>query len=288
MKLSHVIWPAWSLVPVVALAVHFGPGQLALNEEKAVAITDKAEDLEAVAQELQDVAHQAHLAWIAARRQANDTGDPADARAAREAADTADIAYVKASKAWQATADQYQTAQTIWEDLDAERATAMRIARNRAVIRAGEITTGVRDLESWLAEATDRGEGDTELARWARAEIAAGYYYGARLMRQAGKPTEEWTTVASLARQNFRYLAEGQTGQTRAELEQEQKNLELALNLEHAADDLQWTPRPRNSPQQGNTDGLGNRPGNRPGMSRRPGEGDARGAGGEDGIPRGW
>jgi|GEM_PF-3655957 len=288
MKLAHVVWPVWSLVPVVALAVHFGPGQLALNEEQAISATAKADDLEAVAQAAQDAAHAAHLAWITARRSASDSGDPADARAARDAADAADRAYAEASKAWQAAADQYQTAQTIWEDLDTTRATAMRIARNRAVIRAGEITTGVRDLESWLAEATEHGEGDTELARWARAEIAAGYYYGARLMRQAGKPTEEWTTVASLARQNFRYLAEGQTDQARAELEQEQKNLELALNLEHAADDLQWTPRPRNSPQQGNTEGLDNRPGGR-GVSRRPpGNQDGRGAGGEDGIPAGW
>ena len=39
-------------------------------------------------------------------------------------------------------------------------------------------------------------------------ELATAYYYGARLMRLAGKPADEWREVAGRARQNFRYLAE--------------------------------------------------------------------------------
>ncbi|MCA9297789.1 MAG: hypothetical protein KDA28_01915 [Phycisphaerales bacterium] len=288
MTWKRIIWPIWSLVPVVALAIHFGPGQLAMTEARARRAFEQALELEVVAQAAQDEAHALHLAWLDARREAVESAEPASAQRAREAADDADRAYARASAAWLDASTQFAEAQDQWKDLDDTQTTLARIARNRTLIRAGEITSGVRDLEAWLAEAIDRGDGETDLARQARTEIASGYYFGARLMRQAGKPTEEWMTVASLARQNFRYLAEGTTGEAREALDDAQKNLELALDLEHASDEVQWKPRPRNSPQKGNTEGLDGQDGR--GKTRRPPRrrGDARGAGGVGDIPPGW
>ncbi len=289
MTFQRLAWAAWTLAPVAGLAIYFGPGQQALTQEKAMTMLAQAGALEAAAQDAQDAAHQKHLDWLHARRLATESRVPADARAAQLAADEADQAYVEASKAWQATADQFQGAGALFEAIDSPRTDVVAVARARALIRSGELTAGVRDLEGWLAEAIDQGLGDSELARQARAEIAAGYYYGARLMRQAGEPTPDWTKVASLARQNFRYLAETETdaGTTAAAPGQEQLNLEVALNLERSVEDLTATPLPRNSPQKGNTKGL--RDGMGKGKTRTPPRGkDGRGAGGTDEIPNGW
>ncbi len=71
-----------------------------------------------------------------------------------------------------------------------DRAQTVRIARDRALVRAGSIADGVGDLEQMLDTLSDAGQGATTLADQAREEAATGYYYGARLLVRQWQTTE--------------------------------------------------------------------------------------------------
>src|SRR5262249_25622427 len=154
-------------------------------------------------------------------------------------------------------------------------------------IRAGSIADGVNDLENLLDELGDAGQAESVLSGQAREELATGYYYGARLMRIAGKPASQWRAISGWSRQNFRYLAEtSRNRESNLKSDEFQKNLELVLNLEQSAqEDLLARPLPKHSPR-GGSEGLGERKGRtkRPPRSRD----DARGAGGVGDIEGGW
>ncbi len=280
-------WSVWALLPVVGLAYHFGPGQRAYNEGQARDVLASVDSLESKAQAAQNHAYELHLAALKARRAALESKSPEDMASAREAAAREDEAYAAAAGAWQAAADQLQKAHDMLSAAESGKAPEVRLERNRALIRAGKLVEGVGDIEAMLETMSEQGDDDSPLARRAREEAATGYYYGARLLRAAGKPTEEWREVSGLARQNFRYLAEteGDNKERAAEL---QKNLELVLNLEQSdQDDLYAKPMPKNSPR-GNCDGLGNCKGK--GKKKDPPrrKGDSRGAGGVGEIQGGW
>ena len=123
----------------------------------------------------------------------------------------------------------------------------------------------------------------------ASLQLATAYYYGARLMRLAGKPADEWREVASRARQNFRYLAEDARtrGAPDGEVANHEKNGELVLNLEQSSlDELYAKPRPKDSPT-GTCDKLGQNP--RPGRKgRNQGDKPSKGAGMNGEIGPGW
>jgi hypothetical protein len=127
------------------------------------------------------------------------------------------------------------------------------------------------------------------LAREARTELATAYYYGARLLRLAGQPAEQWREAASRAKQNFRYLAEEAKarGASREEIANHEKNGELVLNLEQSSlDELYGKPRPKDSPTgncNGLCDGKGKKPGKKPG-----GDKPSKGAGMNGEIGNGW
>ncbi|HYD00169.1 MAG TPA: hypothetical protein VEB22_03000 [Phycisphaerales bacterium] len=289
MILKRVAWTAWALIPVAALAYHFGPGQRSYIEDRAGDLLSQARTLGAAAEQAQDAAYQAHLAALRARRTALETKTPEAAAAAKAAADAEDASYAHAAAAWTAAADKLKLAHDMLSAAGSARAQTVRIARNRALIRAGEIGEGVGDLELMLDTLADTGQSSSELADQAREEAATGYYYGARLLRSVGKPASEWREVSGQARQNFRYLAEtAETGAAGPRAAERQKNLELVLNLEQSSDeDLVAKPLPKNSPRRG---GEGLRPGNRAGKTKRPPRrrDDARGAGGVGDIPGGW
>lgn len=288
MNMSKLAWAGWSVLPVIVLAYHFGPGQAAYQRGQAAQILSRAATLQDKAQAAQDLAHQKHLAWVAARKQAVQTKAPEDERAASQAAADADAAYVQASQAWRATADSLTSAQGILETLASPKAGEVRIVKDRALIRSGEIASGVNDLDAWLDELTDKGQAETPLAKEARAEAATGYYYAARLMRLAGKPTGEWMEAASWARQNFRFVAEEDAAA--GDPGDQQKNLELALNLEQSSgEDLVAMPLAKNSPSKGNCENI-NKLGNNKKKSKKPPKSkqDSRGAGGVDDLPPGW
>lgn len=288
MILRNIAWSVWALIPVAALAYHFGPGQRAYTEDRAGDLLSQARKLDTTAEAAQEAAYQAHLAALKARRAGLELKTPEATAAAKVAADTEDAAYTQAATAWAAAADKLREAQEMLTAAGSDKAQTVRIARDRALIRAGNIGEGVGDLELMLDTLTDAGQSAAPLADQAREEAATGYYYGARLLRSAGKPTNEWREVSGQARQNFRYLAEsGDKSAADLKAAELQKNLELVLNLEQSTDeDLTAKPLPKYSPRRG---GEGLRPGERPGKSKRPPrKRDARGAGGTGEIEGGW
>jgi hypothetical protein len=289
MLASRIGWTCWALLPVAGLAYHFGPGQRAYTEDRARDVIGQAQRLEADAQDAQDAAYQAHLLSLKARKTALASKAAPDEAAARDAATREDEAYRIAAEKWKLTADKLQQAQDMLGAAGSAKTDPVRVARDRALIRAGKIAEGVGDLENMLDTMSEAGQQETALARKAREEVATGYYYGARLMRVAGKPAAEWRAVSGAARQNFRYLAETSTdGGAESKTGELQKNLELVLNLEQSGqEDLLAKPLPKNSPR-GSAEGLG--PGKKQGKSKRPPRKgpDARGASGVGDIEGGW
>ena len=294
----RLFWTAWALVPVAVLAWHFGPGQAALRRDRAAEIVAAASVLEAEAIRLSEIAYAAHLEAIEARGAAFASYDPSLRDAAIDAGAREDAAAEAAEAAWAATAATLDETVALLEgdagaDTLAPSAEAIvaevRLARARALVRAGEIGRGANDLEDLLIRLGEAGDGEGDLAIAAREELATAYYYGARLLRLAGKPGPEWRRIAALARQNFRYLAErtAEGGGDPQRVADHERNTELVLNLEQSSrEELSFLPRPRQSPT-GAGEGLGRelRPGRR---GRNQGDQPARGAGMNGEIGNGW
>ena len=281
--LSKTLWTLWALLPILGLTYHFGPGQDAYTRDRATRLLSQAAAAQRAAEASQEAAYARHLETIRARRDHVASASPENAARVKAAVAAEDEAYKVAAEAWRGVADAFGRVQAVMPTgVGAER---VRVARGRAMVRSGQIGTGVQDLQDMLDEMEDRGEGDAPIAREAREELATGYYYGARLMRLAGKPAEEWREVSGRARRNFRYLAETEKDQSVAA--DFKNNLELVLNLEQTGvEDLQAKPQPKKSPR-GNGNGI------LPGKGRRspqpPRRGDARnGASGTGEIEGGW
>jgi hypothetical protein len=283
----HVAWTCWALLPIFGLAYHFGPGQRLYHRDSAARALSQANAAQLQASDAQGAAYAQHLKAIDARRAAFLSQDPTDAAKAKTAGAQEEAAYEIAATAWKAAADSYQRVQDTLADGASEIADRVRWSHARALIHAGQIATGVDELEDLLDKLTDQGKGDSELARKCREEAATGYYYGARLMRLSGRPASEWKEISGRARQNFRYLAE--TSGADPELaKNHQNNLELVLNLEQSSlEDIQAKPLPKDSPR-GNRDGLGQ--GQRKGKSKRPPRRGPpnNGAGGAGEVEGGW
>ncbi len=294
MWLSRIAWTAWALLPVFGLTYHFGPGQRAYREDQAARIVAKARTLEEQAHQAQDAAYALHLSAMKARRAALASRSPDDAARARDAGEQELSAYRKAADAWKAVADTLHQAQDALAQSPSDTLRRVRLAKGRALIRSGQVNTGVADLEDLMESIEDHNTdsrptaADAEFAHRVREELATGYYYNARLLRLAGAKSEEWREVSGKARQNFRYLAETARAERRdLDAVNHQKNVELVLNLEQSSlQELQAKPIPKNSPRAGRD---GDRPGQRAGKSKRPPrKGDDRGAGGAGDIGPGW
>ena len=289
MKMSRLAWTLWALVPVGLLAFHFGPGQAAYREDKAAKLVAKADAAQQEALALQSAAYEKHLAAIAARIAAFGKEDDSLRNAAAAATVDEEAAYAKASAAWKSTADALAEAQSYVDEIGGPVREEIRLAKARALVRTGDVAAGTNELEDLLYDAGEHDALGTPLALKAREELATAYYYGARLMRLAGKPADEWREVASRARQNFRYLAEDAKarGASGDEVANHEKNGELVLNLEQSSlDELYAKPRPKDSPT-GKCNGLGQKP--RPGnKGRNQGQKPAKGAGMNGEIGNGW
>jgi hypothetical protein len=288
-NLSRLGWTVWALIPVGLLAFHFGPGQAAYREDKAAKLVARADGFQREALALQQVAYDAHLAAIDARIAAFGKDDAALRQAALDANAREEEAYALAGAAWRQTADALAEAQTCVDEIGGRVREEIRLAKARALVRTGDVAAGANELEDILYESGENAAIDATLSLEAREELATAYYYGARLMRLAGKPADEWREVASRARQNFRYLAEDarQRGAPGAEVANHEKNGELVLNLEQSSlDELYAKPRPKDSPT-GKCNGLGQQP--RPGRKgRNQGDKPAKGARMNGEIGNGW
>lgn len=285
--LSRMAWGCWAVVPVALVTYHYGPGQTAYVQDRAAQLQNAAVHSQASAQTAQDGAYEKHLAAIEARRSA--FLDPtAEHTAAATAATTAEqTMYATAASEWKVTAERYQEVLTTLGDASPQDASAVRWSKARASVRAGDIWTGIDDLELLVDELEAESAVDQPLARAAREELATAYYYGARLLRLSGMPAQEWRVESGKARQHFRYLAEqakrGDSAESAADAINDQRNLELVLNLEQSTlVDLQGKAMPKDSPCSGSC----NRPAKKPGK-KKP-SGDARGAGVAAEIPDGW
>ena len=289
MKMSRLAWTLWALIPVGLLAFHFGPGQAAYREDKAAKLVAKADAAQQEALALQSAAYEKHLAAIAARIAAFGKEDDSLRNAAAAATVDEEAAYAKASAAWKVTADALAEAQSYVDEIGGPVREEIRLAKARALVRTGDVAAGTNELEDLLYDAGEHDSLGTPLALKAREELATAYYYGARLMRLAGKPADEWREGASRARQNFRYLAEDAKarGASGDEVANHEKNGELVLNLEQSSlDELYAKPRPKDSPT-GKCNGLGQKP--RPGnKGRNQGQKPAKGAGMNGEIGNGW
>ena len=124
------------------------------------------------------------------RRGARLSGDQSDERLIEQALETEQEAYAIASDAWKATADAYLVVEHLLGD--SEDALVVQWAKARALVRAGEIYNGIDQLQS-IMDRIEFDEIDNEaLANGAREELAAAYYYGARILREEGRPAELW------------------------------------------------------------------------------------------------
>ncbi|MBS0196545.1 MAG: hypothetical protein JSR77_07290 [Planctomycetes bacterium] len=286
---TRIAWTIWALLPILGLAYHFGPGQRAFMEDRAARLLAAAIHKQDAAIKAQESAYAVHLKAIDARRAAFLSQSTADVTNSQEIGKQEDAAYKEAASAWEATADAFGQAQEVLKSAESKSLNYARWAHSRALIRGGRLGSGVNELEELIEELASKGQATTQLARDARSELATGYYYGARLMRLADKPAQEWREVSGKARQNYRYLAETALakGESDSTVKEYQNNLELVLNLEQSSlADLQAKPLPKNSPR-GMKEGIGPP---KAGKSKRPPrKGDARdGASGVGEIDGGW
>jgi hypothetical protein len=291
--LSRGGWTLWALVPVGVLAYHFGPGQSAYRASFAKDLVTKAEAAQATAMTLQDLAYESHLDAVRVRAEAFGKDDAELVARVKAANEVEDAAYAKAAAAWKETAAILAQAQELVADDQGATPKQIRLARARAVVRTGDIAAGADDLEALLAsmdeDALDPATGrDSALALETREELATAYYYGARLMRMAGKPASEWREVSGMARQNFRYLAEEAraSGKDAEIVANHEKNGELVLDLEQSSvEGLFLKAKPKDCPN-GQCNGLGKKPGS----GKKPGKGNkpSRGAGMDGEIGHGW
>ena len=288
MKRSRLAWTAWAILPALALSYHFGPGQRHHNEAHASRLLIEANTQQSLADEAQDAAYEAHRAAVAARLAARARpDDPLLARAAHDLTTLETEAYASAADAWTRAAETYGGVLASLTDSAPEVRDPVRLARARALVRSGDLDSGVSELESIL-DSVDPG---SEIALEAREEYATAHYFGARALRVQGAPTEEWRQVAAIARENYRYVAErAALNATNAHhVSDMQRNGELVLNLEQSAlEEILAKPRPRGSPGDGVCK-AGTLPGKGRGKGRgNRGEQPSNGAGHLGEIGDGW
>ncbi|MCE7972742.1 MAG: hypothetical protein DYG92_00225 [Leptolyngbya sp. PLA1] len=285
--LWRALWTLWAIAPVVAAAYHFGPGQKHYLADRAAGVLARAEREQQDAMTLQETAYQSHLRALEARAAAFGSDDPTLHDKAKHAGAVEQDAYAAAATAWQRVADTLGGAEALIDDQDHSLRQRVRVSRGRALVRAGSVGSGAEVLEGLLEEFTASRAPDPSLERQVREELATAYYYGARLMRLGGRPAPEWKEISGRAAQQYRYLAE--TARARGEDSEalnQQKNVELVLNLEQSSlDELFAKARPKDSPTGSGRIGTEPRPGSR---GRRRGDRPGGGAGLDGEIGQGW
>ena len=288
MRVARIAWALWAVLPVAAFAYHFGPGQAIYQHERAVELQRQALELERDAMALHRTAYARHLEAVDARRVAAGSPTPEAEALANAATEQESRAFGLASAAWRLVADAFGRIQEVAKDASPATLRTIRWSRSRALVRAGDLWTGIRELEDVLGELEADGLAGSSMARTTREELASAYYYAARLMRLSGEPAEEWFIESGKARQHFRYLAERERakGLNAERAKNYEQNVELVLDLEQSTLlEIQGKPLPEDSPL-GRT---GNRPGRGEGKTKRPPRGrDGRGAGGAQDIREGW
>lgn len=283
-------WSVWAVLPVLALAFHFGPGQAYLNRDLATAQLKIANLLEAEAKRLQNDAYVAQFETLAAREQLVEQDNETLREETNRLLEAEQKAYALASDAWKLAAERYEQVESLLAE--APEANQVRLLRGRALVRAGEVFNGIEELQATLVAARESpasGSAKTsELIDATREELAAAHYYGARLLREEGRSAGVWRNVSETSRQQFRFLAEQSADAKQEETARSlQRNLERVLDLEQQdRAELVGRPIPKDSPRA-RRPGDGE-PAKRPGNGRRPGDRPGNGAAGMMEMGDGW
>jgi hypothetical protein len=152
---------------------------------------------------------------------------------------------------WSDAAQAYDSALAALPPSDETWRRRLEVELGKALVMSGDIVEGQERLEKTLVELDDADQGDSEVARAARYELATASYYAAWIMRLEGATAEEWLVEAEVARQNFRLLAEGAAAESSmpSEANDFERSLEATIKLEQMdLSELLARPRPKNCP----------------------------------------
>ncbi len=134
------------------------------------------------------------------------------------------------SEEWKKAVELYQQALADVPVDDEEATLWLKLQTSHAEFMSGNTWAGITAMEEVMNEA---GDIQPELARDARARIAAAQYFATWKLRLEGAKPEIWKPEAEKARQHFRLLAE----------EAEKNNLASAAELKKNVESVIWLER---------------------------------------------
>ena len=202
---------AWLLLPAVAAAYHYGPGQEALRLDDAGAALARG----------REAAAQARL--VAAK-----DGDAA------------------AREYWAVAEEALGQALSLLPKERVAETRAIVLERAKAQMQVSQLPEARRSLETLVDELAADAQADRALLADARETLANAQYYTTWLMRLEGQPRDEWLKEIEASRQNYTLLAEQSkaAGDERGAAEQA-RTVESAVRLARTdLKELQGIPLP--------------------------------------------
>ena len=128
---------------------------------------------------------------------------------------------------WEKAVELYQQAIGDVPSDDTQALLWLRLQTSHAEFMSGDTWAGISSMEEVMNEA---GQSQPELAREARAKIAAAQYFATWKLRLEGAEPDVWKPEAEKARQHFRLLAE----------DAESNNLAGAADLKKNVESVSW------------------------------------------------
>ncbi|MDA9265013.1 hypothetical protein N9P88_02560 [Planctomycetota bacterium] len=130
---------------------------------------------------------------------------------------------------WEKAVELYQQAIGDVPSDDEQALLWLRLQTSHAEFMSGDTWAGISSMEEVMNEA---GQSQPELAREARAKIAAAQYFATWKLRLEGAEPDVWKPEAEKARQHFRLLAEDAESNNLAGAADLKKNVESVIWLE--------------------------------------------------------
>ncbi len=201
----------WLLLPVVAAAYHYGPGQDQLRIDAAAEPATRARD-----------------AAAEARRVQADKGDTA------------------AKKHWAIASSAYADALAALPGAMGGEGRRLRLEHATAMMQVSKLPDARRDLLMLVEELEEDANVDPELLADARSTLGNAQYFTTWLLRLEGEPRDVWEPEIEAARQNYKLVAARADEAGDAERSRvENENLESALRLARMElTELQGLPLP--------------------------------------------
>jgi len=202
---------AWVLVPAVAVAYHYGPGQDRLRADDAAALVRKGADSAARARE------------VAAK-----DGDAA------------------ARDFWTESEAAYADAIPLLDGGSPDAARAARLERAKAWMNIGKLPEARQEFERLVDDAAADPSTDPALLADARGSLAESRFYMTWLLRLEGYARDVWGPEIDAARQSYKLLHEDAVARADdAAATRSRESLEAAVRLERLdLTELQGLPLP--------------------------------------------